>query len=161
MPYAEAMGRPAIPWLNTPRCAPSNQEVPCQILIRVPPLTKLDLPKDAWLGFHGEWFVLKTRSPWTVGGTTYAPDTLLGGPLPTLLSSAPTLEVLFEGGEPTSLQSFFWLRGRLYLSILDNLKPCFEVYTPAPAGWTRAPLAGLPDAHDHLAPAVRHRGRRI
>ena len=45
------------------------------------PEKQLDLPKDAWLSFYGNRFALKTRTPWTMGGVTYAPDTLLGGSL--------------------------------------------------------------------------------
>ncbi|MGB7918298.1 MAG: prolyl oligopeptidase family serine peptidase [Rhodomicrobium sp.] len=110
------------------------------------PQQKLELPKDAWLGFHHDWFVLKTRSPWTIGGATYGVDTLLGGSLSGLLNGTPALKVLFEGAERTSLQSFFWLRGRLYLDILDNLKPRFEVLLPSPQGWTSLPIADLPEA---------------
>lgn len=111
------------------------------------PQTKLDLPADAiWVEIYGDWFVLKLRSPWTVNGATYAPDTVLGGFLPALLEGKPALEVLFEGGERVTAPDCFWLRGKLFLSILDNLKPRYEVYTPSPSGWTHEPLANLPDA---------------
>ena len=110
------------------------------------PQEKLELPKDAWVGFHGDWFVLKTRSPWTTGGVTYGVDTLLGGSLWGLLNGTPSLNVLFQGEERTSLQNFFWLQGRLYLDILDNLRPRFEVHVPSPQGWTLFPIAGLPEA---------------
>jgi prolyl oligopeptidase len=106
--------------------------------------TKLDLPSDAWIGWDGDWFVLKTRSPWTVADTTYAPDTMIGGSLSALLSGVPRLEILFEGGERVALQLFFWSGGQLILSILDNLSPRYTVLTPSASGWERAPLAGLP-----------------
>ena len=111
------------------------------------PEKQLDLPEGrSAASFYGNRFALKTRTPWTMGGVTYAPDTLLGGSLLGLSQDAPALEVLFEGGRRTSLQAFFWLRGILHVSILDNLKPRFEVHTPLEAGWARAPLDGLPDA---------------
>jgi prolyl oligopeptidase len=118
----------------------------CWLGGRSGPEQKLDLPKDAWFSFYGNWFALKTRTPWTVGGTTYAPDTLLAGSLPGLLEGKLTLTVLFEGSERRSLQEFFWLRGSLYLSILDNLKPRFEMHMPYERGWMSVPLDGLPDA---------------
>lgn len=43
------------------------------------------------------------------------------------------------------MQGFFWIGGRLVLSILDELKPVFEVLTPSDTGWTREPITGLPD----------------
>ena len=110
------------------------------------PQTKLDLPRDAWVSVYGDWFVLKTRTPWTVNGAVHAPETVLGGSLSGLLEGAPALTVLYEGGGRSSLQGFFWLRGRVFLSVLDNLKPRYDVCAPSPSGWTRQPLDGLPDA---------------
>jgi hypothetical protein len=52
---------------------------------------------------------------------------------------------LFEPAERRALQGFFWSGGRLVLSILDNLKPVFEVLTPSEAGWARDRITGLPD----------------
>ena len=52
--------------------------------------------------------------------------------------------VLFEPGERTALQSFFWAGERLVLSILDELRPVFRVFTPGAAGWSESALTGLP-----------------
>ena len=52
---------------------------------------------------------------------------------------------LFEPAERRALQGFFWSGGRLVLSILDDLKPVFEVLTPSDAGWSRERITGLPD----------------
>jgi prolyl oligopeptidase len=43
------------------------------------------------------------------------------------------------------LQGFFWSGGHLVVSILDDLKPVFEISTPSRAGWLRQRIAGLPD----------------
>ncbi|MCX7366862.1 MAG: prolyl oligopeptidase family serine peptidase, partial [Alphaproteobacteria bacterium] len=43
-----------------------------------------------------------------------------------------------------SLQGFFWSVGRLVLSILDDLRPVFEVVVPSDGVWTKSQLAGLP-----------------
>jgi prolyl oligopeptidase len=110
------------------------------------PQRKLEIPQDAWFGFYGDWFALKTRSPWTIGGATYEADTLIGGSLAGLLNGAPALRVLFQGAERTSLHHLFWLRGRLYLNILDDLKPRFEAHVPSPEGWTLLPMPRLPEA---------------
>jgi prolyl oligopeptidase len=110
------------------------------------PTAKLDVPTDASVDGHGDWLVVRTRTPWTVGGTTYGPDTLLGGTLSELLAGAPRLEVLFEAGERVTLQGFSWVKERLLVSILDNLRPRHELFTPSAEGWRRSRLEGLPDA---------------
>ena len=53
--------------------------------------------------------------------------------------------MLFEPGERRALQGFFWSDGQLVLSILDELKPVFEVLTPSADGWARSKLPGLPE----------------
>jgi prolyl oligopeptidase len=108
------------------------------------PETKLDLPSDAWIGFHGDWCVLKSRSPWTVGGVTHAPDTLLGGSVPAILKGERDFTILFEPGERIALQHFFWCGRRLVLSILDNLEPRYDLLLPGASGWQRSALGGLP-----------------
>jgi prolyl oligopeptidase len=111
------------------------------------PQRQLDLPRDTWVDFHGDWAILKTRSSWTVAGTTYAPDTLLGLALSDILAGAPKPAVLFEGRDRIALQNFFWCGEELVLFILDNLKPRYEALTPSPlaSGWKRRRLEGLPD----------------
>ena len=52
---------------------------------------------------------------------------------------------LFEPAERRALQRFFWGGSRLILSILDNLKPVFEAWTPSVDGWSRATITGLPE----------------
>ena len=86
------------------------------------PNVQLDIPTDAQLGWNGDWFVLKTRTSWTVGGKTYAPDTMLGGRIADIAAGRHQLEVLFEASERVALKSFFWAGGRLLIAILDNLE---------------------------------------
>jgi prolyl oligopeptidase len=109
------------------------------------PKIKLDLPTDIAVESHGEWLVVKRRTEWTVGGKTYAPDTLLGISLPAFLSGSRDFTVLFQPGERRAIQGFFWSNGPLVLSILDELKPVFEVLTPSPRSWSRSKLSGLPE----------------
>ncbi len=111
---------------------------------RTGPKVKLDLPSDIAFDTHGDWLAVKRRSAWTIGGATYAPDTVLGLSLSAFLAGERRFEVLFEPGERRALQHFFWCKGRLVLSILDELQPVFEVLTPSPQGWDRSVLPGLP-----------------
>jgi prolyl oligopeptidase len=108
------------------------------------PTTKLDLPTDIAFEAHAGWMVVKRRTGWTVGGVTYGPDTLLGISLDAFLAGSRDFTVLFEPAERRALQSFFWAKGKLMLSILDELQPVFEVLTPSPDGWARTNIGGLP-----------------
>jgi prolyl oligopeptidase len=112
---------------------------------RTGPKVKLDLPSDIWMDAHRGWLAVKRRTPWAVGDATYAPDTVLGISLAAFLAGNRRFEVLFEPGERRALQHFFWCNGQLVLSILDELKPVFEVLTPSSDGWSRSKLSGLPE----------------
>ncbi|CUU13881.1 prolyl oligopeptidase [Bradyrhizobium sp. JR7.2] len=106
--------------------------------------TKLDLPTGIWLQAHGDWFAMKLRKDWTVEGRTYATDTVLGISLSAFLSGHRDFIVLFEPGPRQALQGLFWAAGKLVLSILDELQPRFEIFTPSAGGWSRETLPGLP-----------------
>jgi prolyl oligopeptidase len=106
--------------------------------------TRLDLPTDIWMQAHQDWLVVKLRTAWTVRGQTYAPDTVLGISLAAFLAGDRDFTIVFEPAPRRALQGFFWSAGRLVLSILDELKPVFEVLTPSATGWARTGLPGLP-----------------
>jgi prolyl oligopeptidase len=106
---------------------------------------KLDLPTDAHPDFHRGWLALRLRKPWTVGAQTYAADTVLGMSLPAFLAGNRHFEILFEAGSRRAVQHLFWTDGKLILSILDELRPVFEVWTPSANGWARASLPGMPE----------------
>ncbi|WFU40682.1 prolyl oligopeptidase family serine peptidase [Bradyrhizobium sp. CB82] len=108
-------------------------------------MTKLDLPTDVWMQAHGDWFAMKLRQPWSIAGRTYAADVVLGIRLSAFLAGSRDFAVLFEPGPRRALQGFFWAGGKLVLSILDELRPGFEVCTPSASGWSREALRGLPD----------------
>jgi prolyl oligopeptidase len=110
------------------------------------PRVKLDIPTDSWAEIHRDWLVLKPRTAWTVGGKRFAPDTVLGISLSAFLEGDRNFTVVFEPGPRRSLQRFFWANGRLYLSILDELRPVLQVCTPSANGWTSARLPGLPES---------------
>jgi prolyl oligopeptidase len=112
---------------------------------RTGPQTRLDVPTDAWLSWHRGWAAVKRRTAWTVGGETYPGDTVLGMSFAAFLAGDRHFSKLFEPAERRALQGFFWSGGRLILSILDDLKPVFEVLTPSDAGWARQHITGLPD----------------
>lgn len=106
---------------------------------------RLDLPTDSAVDAHRGWIAIKLRTAWTTGGRTYPGDSLLGLRLEAFLAGHRDFTVLFEPATRRSLQGFFWSAGRLVLSILDDLRPVFEVATPADGTWTKSLLTGLPD----------------
>jgi prolyl oligopeptidase len=108
------------------------------------PQVKLDLPTSIWFEAHQDWFVVKLRAAWTAGGRTYASDTVLGMSLSTFLAGGRDFTIVFEPGPRRALQGFFWAAGKLLLSILDELRPAFEICTPSASGWNRDRLPGIP-----------------
>jgi prolyl oligopeptidase len=112
---------------------------------RIGPTTRIELPTDASMSWHRGWLAVRARTEWTEGGETYAPDTVVGISFPAFLAGDRRFQILFEPGERRALQGFFWCGGRLVLSILDNLRPVFEILTPAAGAWSRETVTGLPD----------------
>jgi prolyl oligopeptidase len=106
---------------------------------------KLALPTDTWMEAHGDWLVVKLRTAWTTGGQSFAPDTVLGISLSAFAEGDRNFTIVFEPGPRRALQGFFWTHDGLVLSILDELRPVFEIVTPSQHGWTRAGLPGLPE----------------
>src|SRR6516164_10157329 len=109
------------------------------------PKTRIDVPTDARVTWHRGWLAVKRRTAWTIRGETHPPDTVLGLSFAAFLAGDRNFTKLFEPAERRALQGFFWSGGRLVLSILDDLKPVFEVLTPSDAGWARQRISGLPD----------------
>ncbi|KRQ13780.1 prolyl oligopeptidase family serine peptidase [Bradyrhizobium manausense] len=108
-------------------------------------ITKLDLPSNIWMQTHADWLSVKPREAWTVAGRSYQADAMLGISLSAFLAGNRDFAVLFEPGPRRALQGFFWSGGKLVLSILDELRPVFEICTPSTSGWSKQRLQGLPD----------------
>ncbi len=103
------------------------------------------IPADAVKDVFKDWLIVKPRTPWTVGGRTFAVDSLIVTRLSLCLAGAPEFQVLFTPGERRTLGSFFFCGSKLVLGIFDDLKPSFETLTPTEGEWTRAPVPGLPE----------------
>jgi prolyl oligopeptidase len=109
------------------------------------PKLRLEVPSDSYVDWQGGWLVVRPRSAWAVGGQAHPPDSVLGIGLDAFIAGDRRFEILFLPTERRALQGYFWCAGRLVLSILDNLRPIFEMLTPAATGWSRTMLTGLPD----------------
>jgi prolyl oligopeptidase len=109
------------------------------------PNAQLDIPSDCWAQIGRGWLAVKPRTSWSVGGETYNADTVIGMSLSAFLAGERRFARLFEPGDRRALQALFWCGGRLVLSILDDLRPTFEVFTPCEPEWSREVITGLPD----------------
>ncbi len=105
--------------------------------------TKLDLPLDMDCSIHGDWLVVKRRSEWTIGETTFPGDALLGIRLADFIAGGRAFRIFYEPGARRALQGFFFAGDTLILSILDNLTPAFVAVEPA-RDWRSTPIDGLP-----------------
>ncbi|MEW5836312.1 MAG: prolyl oligopeptidase family serine peptidase [Pseudomonadota bacterium] len=107
-------------------------------------LQRVEVPEDASADAHREWLLVETRSPWTVGDTTYPSGALLATRFDDFMAGKRQFDVLFTPDAHTSLASYSWTRHHLILDVLDNVKSRLEVLTPEATGWKRAPMEGAP-----------------
>jgi prolyl oligopeptidase len=117
-------------------------------------LTKVDAPNSANKSANREWLTLELREPWTIGGRTYPAGALLATNFDAFMGGARTFDVLFEPSETTSLAGFSWTRNHLVLNVLEDVKNRLTVLTPGADGWSRRPLAGVPEFGTVSARAV-------
>ena len=120
--------------------------------------SRLDLPTDIWMNVHADWIAVKPRTPWTVGGKTWAADSVIGISLSAFLAGSRDFTAVFEPGPRRALQGWFWTAGKLVLSILDELQPVFEICTPSNGGWTPRDICrGCPTSASSMSGALdRH-----
>ncbi|MBL7498455.1 S9 family peptidase [Frankia sp. CNm7] len=117
-----------------------------ELYLRTPAgLVRVDVPDDAHASVHRDWLLIATRSAWAVGESVYPAGALLAADFDAFLAGRRELEVLFEPDEHTSLDYHAWTRNHLIVVTLRDVKSQITVLTPTAAGWTRAPLADLPD----------------
>ena len=108
-------------------------------------LDRLDVPEDADADVHREWLLIRTRSAWSVGGTTYPPGVLLATRFDDFMAGDRDLTVLFEPDAHNHLSYHAWTRHCLILNTLSDVRSRLTVLTPTRDGWERAALAGVPD----------------
>jgi prolyl oligopeptidase len=104
---------------------------------------KLELPTDAAVDLHGQWLLIKSRTPWTNDGQSVPADCLLAIQLDCFLAGSREYSILFEPTARCALQSYTWANDSLIINSLDELKPCFDVHTPSVEGWIKRPLLGV------------------
>ena len=120
-------------------------------------LVRLAVPDDAEVDVHREWLLVRTRSPWAVGGIRYPAGALLAARFEPFLAGARELTVLFEPDAHTSLSYHAWTRNHLILNMLRDVRSQLAVLTPADGEWRRAALAGAGElAHTDIMDTDPH-----
>ncbi len=108
-------------------------------------LALLPKPDDSSASTFREWLLLELRSDLQEGGQSYKAGSLLAIRLDAYMRGDRAWELLFEPTARTSLAAAVPTRSHLVLRMLDNVRSRVEVLTPGKKGWTRAPMAGLPE----------------
>jgi prolyl oligopeptidase len=106
-------------------------------------LVRIDVPEDAKTSIYREWILVRTRSPWTVGGTTHPAGSLLAMGFDEFMGGGRDFTVVFAPDAHTSLEYYAWTRNHLLLATLSDVKTELRVLTPSD-GWREEPLAGTP-----------------
>lgn len=105
-------------------------------------LIEIKVPTDAGVSVHRDWLLIRLRSEWTVGSTTYPAGCLLAARYDDYLAGTADLAVVFEPDPHTSLETFAWTRDRLVMISLVDVVSRVEVVTPG--SWERTQVAGIP-----------------
>jgi prolyl oligopeptidase len=104
----------------------------------------VDLPRDAHFEIERDWLFVRLKTEWTLPDRTYKADMLLVTSFSAFMDGARDFEVLFEPAPRRVLESFWFAKTRLVLTVLDNLAGEVLIAEPGAGGWNIAPLAGLP-----------------
>ncbi|MEO3758712.1 prolyl oligopeptidase family serine peptidase [Mycobacterium sp. B14F4] len=105
-------------------------------------LIEIDVPTDAGISVHREWLLIRPRSDWTVGATTYPAGSLLAANYDEYLTGTAQLTVVFEPDAHSSLENYAWTRDHLVLITLVDVISHVELVSPGT--WQRAPIDGVP-----------------
>jgi prolyl oligopeptidase len=108
------------------------------------PPRKIDLPLDAAFEVERDWLFVRLKTDWALPGRTYKADMLLAIGFEAFMAGGRDFSVLFEPAPRRVLESFWFARTRLVLTVLDNLASEVLIAEPGEGGWRIAPVAGLP-----------------
>ena len=107
-------------------------------------LTKIDAPNSAQKSVHKDWLLLELREPYTVGGKTWQPGSLIATKFADFLAGKRDFTALFEPTDKSSLAGYTWTRDHLVLNVMEDVKNRLSVLTPGKAGWTASAFVGAP-----------------
>lgn len=108
-------------------------------------LVELDTPADAQTFVSGKQLVVRTVSPWTVGGVTYAPATVIAMDVDEFLAGERNFRVVAESTPTRIVQGAAPTRDYLVVSILDDVQGELWRYSFMDGNWTgeKLPVPGM------------------
>ena len=113
-------------------------------------LVHVDAPPDAAVGAHGEWLLIRLRSPWTVGGEAHVGGSLLASPVEAFLAGERSMTALSVPGPRSGLVSYRRTRCHVILQELTDVRGRLTALTPVSTGWDPVSIT-LPDTdQDHV-----------
>jgi prolyl oligopeptidase len=113
-------------------------------LLRDGKVIRIDKPDDARATAWRDWLLIRLRTPWTVGGQTYAGGSLLAANFDDFIAGKREMTSLFTPTPRTSLAGYSTARHAVILTVLDNVRDRIYVAKPVADGWSRTPVEGLP-----------------
>ncbi len=108
------------------------------------PKVKIDIPDGAWFSLNKGWLIVRPRNDWAIGEKNYLADSILSISFENFLNGDRSFSILFTPQDRRHIQSFQWCATTLVLSILDNLAPVFEFWTPSGNEWQNIPAPEFP-----------------
>ncbi len=106
-----------------------------------PVLTAVDVPRDLEATAHRDLGIFSPRTDWQVGEDIYPAGSLVVGDFAAFQAGEPTLHMLFEPTDSTSLEDMTITRTAVVLTILEDVQHRLEVHTrDADGHWVRRDL---------------------
>jgi prolyl oligopeptidase len=108
-------------------------------------LTKIDKPEDAEARAFRDWLLIRLRSDWKTGDSTWPAGALLAARFDDLLAGKREFQILYRPTERRSLSDYSVLRSGVVLNELDNVKSRVTVMREQGGRWAASPVSGLPE----------------
>lgn len=109
-------------------------------------LTKLEKPDDAEADIWGDQLIIRPRTDWLTGTTTWPAGSLLATKLTDFLAGKREFSVLFRPTPSTSLDSWVSTKNAIFVVELEDVKSRLYRHTVSKKGWERtkveAPAVG-------------------
>ncbi|HSJ65056.1 MAG TPA: prolyl oligopeptidase family serine peptidase [Gemmatimonadaceae bacterium] len=105
-------------------------------LLRDGKLVKVDVPLDADVNMVRDQIVVYVRKPWTVGGTTHEPGSLIAMQLDEFLAGNRSFQTVVAPGPRETVNGVSATKDYLLVSMLNNVKGELRRYRFADGRWT-------------------------
>ncbi len=92
-------------------------------VLRGDSLVKLDVPLDSDISLVGDQLVLRLRSPWDVGGHTFAADALIATGIDAFLAGGRDFQVVLQPDPRATIDGVSSTENYLLVDRLENVRP--------------------------------------